>query len=100
MLTLVMQILAHGAVNAKLREALEMVKRSHSQLIYMEYFVENLLNVKMIKSGVFDIQLSPFDPQSAIQFVLGVFELSAKEKRVSLEAETVSLLTMPDEEPW
>ena len=100
MLNLVMQILAHAAVNAKLREAFKVVKRIHSQLVYMEYFVENLLNVKMIKSGVFDIQLSPFDPQSAIQFVLDVFELSAKEQRVSLEAETVSFLTMPDVEPW
>ena len=100
MLNLVMQILAHAAVNAKLREAFKVVKRIHSQLVYMEYFVENLLNVKMIKSGVFNIQLSPFDPQSAIQFVLDVFELSAKEQRVSLEAETVSFLTMPDVEPW
>ena len=100
MLTLVMQILTNAAVNAELREAFKVVKRIHSQLIYMEYFVENLLNVKMIKSGVFDIQLSPFSPNCAIEFVLGIFELSAKEQRVTLSAETVSDLTMPEEVPW
>ena len=35
---------------------------SVSQLLFMESFVEDLLNLHMMTSGVFELENKPFDP--------------------------------------
>ena len=45
-----------------------------SQLSLMENFVEDLLNLKLIKEGVFQLVEKPFEIQEAINFIGSMFE--------------------------
>ena len=43
----------------------------------MESFIEDLLNLQMIKSGAFVLQNEPFDVDEAIKFVCDMIRLKA-----------------------
>ena len=47
------------------------------QLLFMESFVEDLLNLHMMTQGVFKLEEQYFDPQAAIDFVLDMIRVSA-----------------------
>ena len=59
------------------------------QLLFMESFVEDLLNFQMITSGQFKLENKQFDPQDAITFVSDLTKMMAKQKGIEIEAKTL-----------
>ena len=43
----------------------------------MECFVEELLNLKLIKEGILTIEKKQFNPKEVFDFILDMFELRA-----------------------
>ena len=56
----------------------------------MESFIEDLLNLHMMNQGVFELKVEPFSPQSAIDFVLDMIRLKAREKGIDVSAKNSS----------
>ena len=55
----------------------------------MESFVEDLLNLRLIKEGVFKIQKGVFNAYDAFDFVIDIFKPKADEKLVNISWEVV-----------
>ena len=52
----------------------------------MESFIEDLLNLHMMNQGVFELKAEPFSPQSAIDYVIDMIRLKAREKGIDVTA--------------
>ena len=70
------------------------------QLLFMESFVEDLLNLQMAKEGVFTLSKALFDPLEALNSVCEVFKNQAEKKGVSVLLKTVAWLPAPSQDPW
>ena len=55
----------------------------------MESFVEDLLNLRLIKEGVFKIQNGALNVYDALDFVIDIFRPKADEKLVHISWEVV-----------
>ena len=60
------------------------LKLSLGSLALMEGFVEDLLNLKLLKEGVFQIEEGVFSLTNTLDFVLAMFEIKAKSYNVKL----------------
>ena len=49
-----------------------------NQLLFMESFVEDLLNLHMMTAGKFKLENKQFDPQKAINFVCDMISMMAE----------------------
>ena len=61
----------------------------------MECFVEDLLNLKLIKEGVFKLVKEPFEIEDALNFVISMFEAHFKTKGLVLELRAFKSIEMP-----
>ena len=52
------------------------------QLALMEYFVEDLLNMRLLKEGLFVIQNRKFDLQEALDFIVAIFDSKSRAQEV------------------
>ena len=66
-----------------------------SQLSLMECFVEDLLNLKLIKEGVFQLVQEPFEIQDALNFICSMFEPHFQTKGLILEQKAFRRAEMP-----
>ena len=66
-----------------------------SQLSLMENFVEDLLNLKLIKEGVFQLVEEPFEIQDALNFIVNMFEPHFQTKGLFLEQRVFRSAEMP-----
>ena len=64
----------------------------------METFVEDLLNLHMINSGIFKLDNEAFDPQSALEFVYEMIKIRAEIKGIELSLITLEYLPDAEEE--
>ena len=69
-----------------------------SQLMFVEAFAEDMLNLYVINEKVFKLEAELFDPQEVIGFVKDMFEEKAKSKGVAIEIRSVKFLSMPNEQ--
>ena len=44
----------------------------------MESFIENLINIKLLKEGILAIEKEQFNPQEVFDFILNMFSLKAE----------------------
>ena len=51
----------------------------------MQTFVEDLLDLKMIRDGVFSLQEEPFEPAEAFELVKNVFGPQASAKKIEIK---------------
>ena len=70
------------------------------QLIFMESFVEDLLNLHMMGQGVFSLDSAFFDPYEALLFIQEIFRLNASMKGVKVIIQCVDSLPLPTTQPW
>ena len=61
----------------------------------MENFVEDLLNLKLIKEGVFQLVEEPFEIQDALNFIVNMFEPHFQTKGLILEQRAFRSAEMP-----
>ena len=61
----------------------------------MECFVEDLLNLKLIKEGVFQLVKEPFEIQDALNFICNMFETHFQTKGLILEHRAFRKSEMP-----
>ena len=69
-------------------QALRYCNMMMSQSRFMQTFVEDLLDLKMMRDGVFSLQKEPFMPSEVFQLVKNVFEPQAKAKQVEIKVST------------
>lgn len=51
----------------------DQLKLSYGQLALMEYFIEDLLNLRLLREGYFEINKAVFDLHEALDFVVDIF---------------------------
>ena len=67
----------------------------------MRSFVEDLLDLRQIRDGVFSLKQAPFNPKDVLSFVCKSFKPQADFKNVRLYAKICSELKPPNEvTPW
>ena len=52
-----------------------LLKISISQLVLVESFVEDLLNLTLLKEGVFKLESAPFNLKETLDFVVNIFQM-------------------------
>ena len=67
-----------------------------SQLTFMQLFVEDLLNLKMLHDGIFDLVYQSFDPNELFSTVCETFLPLVKAKSIRLMFEVVNDLVAPN----
>ena len=60
---------------------LELVR---SQTNFMSCFVEDLLNLRLLRQGILQIDLAVFDPIKSVDFVINMLSIKARSKGVQL----------------
>ena len=63
----------------------------------MESFVEDLLNLKLMREGILTLDKSNFDPRKAFTLILDIFEIKAEAKGISIFYDNVRALESPAE---
>ena len=66
-----------------------------NQLKFMMSFIEDLLNLKMIKDNVMTLASQDFKPHKVITFLKELFEIKAESKGVSIEYQITDDLYVP-----
>ena len=72
------------------------LRLSQTQLRLLETFVDDLLDLKQLKEGVFSLTPAVFDPNHALDFVCEIFEMKASAKGVKVFWEVSPNLTLHD----
>lgn len=68
-----------------------------SQSRLMQTFVEDLLDLNLMRAGVFKLKNFPFDPCSIIQMVKNVFQPQAAAKKILITVRIGGHLKLPQE---
>ena len=68
-----------------------------NQLGFMESFIEDLLNIKLIKEGKFILEKKQFSPKEVFDYIIDMFELRAKFLGVSITFKCVEYLPLPND---
>ena len=55
-----------------------------SQLNFLQSFVEDLVNLKMLQEGVFTLNNAPFDPNNVFDMVCQIFQPQAAAKGIKV----------------
>ena len=66
-----------------------------SQLKFMKLFIEDLLNLKMIKDSVMTLASQEFKPYKVINFIKDLFELKSESKGITIEYSIIDDLHVP-----
>ena len=66
-----------------------------SQLKFMKLFIEDLLNLKMIKDSVMTLANQEFKPHKVINFIKDLFELKSESKGIVIEYSITDDLHVP-----
>ena len=66
-----------------------------SQLELTLTFVEDMLDMKQMKSGVFHLQARDFNPNEVLSLIEAIFRPQANEKGIKLTTEVVEQLHAP-----
>ena len=61
-----------------------------SQLTFVQTFVEDLLDLRTMRDGVFTLVQEPFNPFEVIELVFSVFKPQADAKNINLETQAAS----------
>lgn len=56
---------------------------NQSQL--MQTFIEDLLDLKLMREGIFSLHLMPFNPNETFELVKNIFDPQAKAKKIGLK---------------
>ena len=56
-----------------------------SQLYFLQSFVEDLLDLRQIKDGVFTLNQEPFDPNETFELICSTFEPQALARQIKIE---------------
>ena len=62
------------------------LKLMKSQLYFMQSFVDDLLDLKMLRGGTFKLNTASFDPNKVISLVQRIFQPQADAKNILLHA--------------
>ena len=62
----------------------------------MESFVEDLLNLRMLREGIFTIACESFNPTEVFEFIFNMFSMQAAAKGVSISYSFYDDLELPD----
>ena len=57
---------------------------SLSQLFLVESFVEDLLNLTLLREGVFKLEYEPFNLREALDFVVNIFKMKKQADDVEI----------------
>ena len=96
LLTQIIDIICNRSPDpTNLDRAYKHAKLMKSQLSLMENFVEDLLNLKLIKEGVFQLVEEPFKIQEALNFIESMFEPHFQTKGLILEQKAFIRAEMP-----
>ncbi len=65
-----------------------------SSLIFSESFIEDMLNMTLIDSGTFTLNLQKFKLQHVFDFVMNIFDPLCAAKNIGLELKVVDSLQL------
>ena len=65
-------------------EVIRYLKLMKSQLYFMQSFVDDLLDLKMLREGTFKLNTAAFDPNKVISLVQRIFQPQADAKNILL----------------
>lgn len=74
--------------------ALKHFKLIFYQLMLIQSFVDDLLDLRQLKDGVFTLTCNLFDPNQVIEQVCDIFQLQAEAQRISLSFEVKDRLQL------
>ena len=94
-LTQILALLASVSVDPKVHRYLQLVV---SQLTFIESFVEDLLDLRQMRDGVFSLVEEVFNPKEVIELVFSVFKPQADAKNIRLDFQIVRDLVAPSTE--
>ena len=61
-----------------------------NQLNLLQSFVEDLLDLRQLKDGVFALSPEPFDPNEVIKLICQIFDHQAQSKGIRIISEVIS----------
>ena len=82
---------------ADLVEAKKSASLILAQLHLMESFVEDLLNLRLLREGIMTISKEQFDLKDALDFIVSIFEIKSSAKGVNLFYSAHQNLIIPSE---
>lgn len=66
-----------------------------SQLNFMGCFVEDLLNLRLLRKGILQINVAAFDPLKCVDFVIKMMSIKAKSKKIKVSRQVQHNLALP-----
>ena len=88
----IIALLASINVDPQVHRYLQLVV---SQLTFVESFVEDLLDLRQMRDGVFSLVEDVFNPKEVIELVVSVFKPQADAKNVKLDFQIIKELPAP-----
>ena len=67
------------------------------QLTFLSSFIEDLLDLRQLKDGVFSLSTEVFDPIETFELMCSTFEPQAAAKKININFEVSQVLLSPDE---
>ena len=67
-----------------------------SQLRFMQTFVEDLLDLKLIRDGILTLDNEVFNPNETLELIKNIFRPQASAQSIKLDVQTVRNLRRPD----
>ena len=91
----ILTLLTSVSVDPKVRRYINLVI---SQLTFVQSFVEDLLDLRTMRDGVFSLVQEPFNPSEVIELVFSVFKPQADAKNIKLDFQLVQNLPQLSQE--
>ena len=67
-----------------------------SQLTLLSNFVQDLLDLRQLQSGVFSLKEQVFDPNKIVELVVDIFKPQAKAHKIDLSYDKDFSMMLPD----
>ena len=67
-----------------------------SQLTLLSNFVQDLLDMRQLQSGVFSLTKQVFDPNKIVELVVDVFKPQAKAQKIDITYDEDLTMVLPD----
>ena len=67
-----------------------------NQLIFLQSFIEDLLDLRQLRDGVFSLILEPLDVSETLKEICSIFDPQAKAKDIRVTYKIVDGLALPE----
>ena len=82
---------------SRLPQAQKYANLMMNQLAFLQSFVEDLLDLRQLKDGVFTLKQEVFDANETFDMILETFKPQAAAKNLEINFQTQKSLQMPDQ---